>query len=435
MLKILKTSEKGIEAELNKVLNRSSFDNEAQVQAVQEIWDNVKSRGDEAIFEYTARFDQVDLKDRGLEVSQEEIEEAYKQVDDEFLKAIRVSIKNVSEFHNKQLQESWMDVKEDGVILGQKIEALERVGIYVPGGSAPLVSSVVMNGAPAKVAGVKEIIMVTPPAKNGGINPYTLVTAAEVGVDKIYKVGGAQAVAGLALGTETITKVDKIVGPGNIYVTLAKKMAFGYVDIDMLAGPSEVLVLADESANTRFVAADLLSQAEHDPIASSILVTTSLDLAKKVNQEVEKQLEELSRKEIASESLNNYGAILLARDLDEAIDLTNRFAPEHLEVKVDDPFAILGKLKNAGAIFMGEYAAEPVGDYIAGPNHVLPTGGSARFYSPLNIDDFMKKSSIIYYTKAGLEKVKDDAIKIAEVEGLDAHANSIKVRFEGSSDE
>ncbi|TDX46603.1 histidinol dehydrogenase [Orenia marismortui] len=435
MLKILKTSEKGIEAELNKVLNRSSFDNEAQVQAVQEIWDNVKSRGDEAIFEYTARFDQVDLKDRGLEVSQEEIEEAYKQVDDEFLKAIRVSIKNVSEFHNKQLQESWMDVKEDGVILGQKIEALERVGIYVPGGSAPLVSSVVMNGAPAKVAGVKEIIMVTPPAKNGGINPYTLVTAAEVGVDKIYKAGGAQAVAGLALGTETITKVDKIVGPGNIYVTLAKKMAFGYVDIDMLAGPSEVLVLADESANPRFVAADLLSQAEHDPIASSILVTTSLDLAKKVNQEVEKQLEELSRKEIASESLNNYGAILLARDLDEAIDLTNRFAPEHLEVKVDDPFAILGKLKNAGAIFMGEYAAEPVGDYIAGPNHVLPTGGSARFYSPLNIDDFMKKSSIIYYTKAGLEKVKDDAIKIAEVEGLDAHANSIKVRFEGSGDE
>ncbi|OCL26172.1 histidinol dehydrogenase [Orenia metallireducens] len=430
MLKILKTTEAGIETELNKVLNRSSFDNEAQVEAVQEIWDNVKARGDEAIFEYTARFDQVDLKDKGLEVQPEEIEEAYKEIDDEFLKAIRVSIKNVSEFHSKQLQESWMDVKEDGVILGQKFEPLEKVGIYVPGGSAPLVSSVVMNGAPAKVAGVKEIIMVTPPSKDGGINPYTLVTAAEVGVDKIYKVGGAQAVVGLALGTETMTKVDKIVGPGNIYVTLAKKMAFGYVDIDMLAGPSEVLVLADESANPRFVAADLLSQAEHDPMASSILVTTSLQLAKKVNLELEKQLVELSRQDICKESLENYGAILVAQNLDEAIDLTNRFAPEHLEVKVDEPFAILGKLKNAGAIFMGEYAAEPIGDYIAGPNHVLPTGGSARFYSPLNIDDFRKKSSIIFYTKAGLEKVKDDAVRIAEVEGLDAHANSIKVRFE-----
>jgi len=430
MLKILKTTDVGIESELNKVLNRSSFDNEAQVEAVAEIWDNVKTKGDQAIFEYTARFDQVDLKDKGLEVQAEEIEAAYKEVDDKFLKAIRVSIKNVSEFHSKQLQESWMDIKEDGVILGQKFEPLEKVGIYVPGGSAPLVSSVVMNGAPAKVAGVKEIIMVTPPSKDGGINPYTLVTAAEVGVDRIYKVGGAQAIAGLALGTETMTKVDKIVGPGNIYVTLAKKMAFGYVDIDMLAGPSEVLVLADESANPRFVAADLLSQAEHDPMASSILVTTSSVLAKEVNLELEKQLAKLSRQDICKESLENYGAILVAQDLEEAIDLTNQFAPEHLEVKIDDPFAILGKLKNAGAIFMGEYAAEPIGDYIAGPNHVLPTGGSARFYSPLNIDDFRKKSSIIYYTKAGLEKVKDDAVRIAEVEGLDAHANSIKVRFE-----
>ena len=434
MLKILKTTDVEIESELNKVLNRSSFDNEAQVEAVAEIWDNVKTKGDQAIFEYTARFDQVDLKDKGLEVQAEEIEAAYKEVDDKFLKAIRVSIKNVSEFHSKQLQESWMDIKEDGVILGQKFEPLEKVGIYVPGGSAPLVSSVVMNGAPAKVAGVKEIIMVTPPSKDGGINPYTLVTAAEVGVDRIYKVGGAQAIAGLALGTETMTKVDKIVGPGNIYVTLAKKMAFGYVDIDMLAGPSEVLVLADESANPRFVAADLLSQAEHDPMASSILVTTSSVLAKEVNLELEKQLAKLSRQDICKESLENYGAILVAQDLEEAIDLTNQFAPEHLEVKIDDPFAILGKLKNAGAIFMGEYAAEPIGDYIAGPNHVLPTGGSARFYSPLNIDDFRKKSSIIYYTKAGLEKVKDDAVRIAEVEGLDAHANSIKVRFEGSNE-
>ncbi len=430
MLKILKTDQVGIEAELDKVLNRSSFDDEEQILAVQEIWDNVQARGDEAILEYTARFDQAELSSETLEVTAIEVEAAYDQVGDDFLEAIRTSIENVSSFHQKQLQESWMDLQEDGVILGQKFEALEKVGIYVPGGSAPLVSSVVMNGAPAKVAGVKELIMVTPPRKDGSLNPYILVTAAEVGVDRIYKVGGAQAIAGLSLGSETMMKVDKIVGPGNIYVTLAKKLAFGYVDIDMLAGPSEILVLADENANQRFVAADLLSQAEHDPLASSILVTTSEKLGQEVNRELEKQVKELSRKEIINSSLTNYGAILVSDTLDEAIELTNRFAPEHLELKVDNPFSILAKIKNAGAIFMGEYAAEPIGDYIAGPNHVLPTGGSARFYSPLNIDDFIKKSSIIFYTKEGLAEVKDKALEIANVEGLDAHANSIKVRFE-----
>ncbi|MCK8818180.1 histidinol dehydrogenase [Natroniella sulfidigena] len=430
MVETLKTTEEGIEAKLNQILNRSSFDDPEQVSAVQEIWENVQARGDEAILEYNARFDGAKMEAEELEVGPAEIEAAYNKIEDSFLEAIREAIKNVGEFHKKQLRESWMDFKEDGVILGQKFTALERVGIYVPGGRAAYPSSVVMNGVPAKVAGVEEIVMVSPPDQDGALNPYTLVAAAEVGVDKIYKVGGAQSIAGLSFGTGMIPQVDKIVGPGNIYVTLAKKLAFGYVDIDMLAGPSEVLVLADETANPRFVAADLLSQAEHDPMASAILVTTSEQLAEQVEQELSKQLKELSRAGIAGEALENYGAIIIAQNLAEAIELTNQFAPEHLEVAVDDPFAILGRLKNAGAIFLGEYAAEPVGDYIAGPNHVLPTGGSARFYSPLNVDDFIKKSSIISYSKEGLEKVKDDALEIARVEGLDAHANSIKVRFE-----
>ncbi|WP_408956080.1 histidinol dehydrogenase [Natroniella sp. ANB-PHB2] len=430
MVEILKTVEEGIEAKLEQILNRSSFDDPQQVSAVQEIWENVEARGDEAILEYNARFDGADMEAEQLEVGPVEIEAAYKEVEDTFLKAIRKAIKNVGDFHKKQLRESWMDLKEDGVILGQKFTALEKVGIYVPGGRAAYPSSVVMNGVPAKVAGVEQIVMVSPPDKEGGLNPYTLVAAAEVGIDQIYKVGGAQSIAGLSFGTEMMPQVDKIVGPGNIYVTLAKKLAFGYVDIDMLAGPSEVLVLADKTANPRFVAADLLSQAEHDPMASSILITTSEQLAEKVDQELKNQLKDLSRVEIAREALKNYGAIIIAQDLAEAIELTNQFAPEHLEVVVDDPFAIVGRLNNAGAIFLGEYAAEPVGDYIAGPNHVLPTGGSARFYSPLNVDDFIKKSSIISYSKEGLEKVKNDALEIARVEGLDAHANSIKVRFE-----
>ena len=432
MLKVINTTSSGAKEKLDKILNRSSFDNEEQMDVVQEIWDDVKENGDEAIFKYTAKFDGASLDENTLEVQEAEIEEAYEKVDEEFIDALQTSIDNVEDFHQKQLREDWMDIKEDGVIVGQKFSALEKAGLYVPGGRAAYPSSVVMNGVPAQVAGVDEIVMVSPPAADGSMNPYTLVAAAEVGVDTIYKVGGAQAVAGLSLGTDTMIQVDKIVGPGNIYVTLAKKLAFGYVDIDMLAGPSEILVLADETANPRYVAADMLSQAEHDPMASSVLVTTSEDVAIEVKKELEQQLKELSREEIASEALENYGALIVAQDLTEAIKVTNQFAPEHLEVKVDDPFSILGKLKNAGAIFLGEYAAEPIGDYVAGPNHVLPTGGSARFYSPLNIDDFIKKSSVISYSKEGLEKVKDDAIKIAEVEGLDAHANSVKVRFEES---
>ena len=431
MLDIINTNSSGAKDKLAKILNRSSFDNEGQMEAVQNIWDDVKDKGDKAVFKYTAKFDGAKLDQDSLVVKAEEIDEAYEQVDQEFIDAIQTSITNVKDFHQKQLREDWMDIKENGVIVGQKFSPLEKVGLYVPGGRAAYPSSVVMNGVPAQVAGVDEIVMVSPPAADGSLNPYTLVAAAEVGVNTIYKVGGAQAVAALSLGTDTVQQVDKIVGPGNIYVTLAKKLAFGYVDIDMLAGPSEILVLADANANPRYVAADLLSQAEHDPMASSVLVTTSRDLAAKVKEELKEQLAELSREEIASEALENYGALIVAQDLAEGIKVTNQFAPEHLEVKVDDPFAILGKLRNAGAIFLGEYAAEPIGDYVAGPNHVLPTGGSARFYSPLNIDDFVKKSSVISYSKEGLEKVKDEAIKIAEVEGLDAHANSVKVRFQG----
>ncbi|GAB6136833.1 histidinol dehydrogenase [Halanaerobaculum tunisiense] len=428
MLEVLSANQQGFKDKLATILNRSSFDSPEQMEVVQDIWDDIKNKGHQAVLDYTAKFDGVELTN--LEVSEAEIEEAYQQVDEQFLEAIEQSIANVEEFHVKQLREDWMDIKEDGVILGQKFTALERVGIYVPGGRAAYPSSVVMNGVPAKVAGVEEVVMVTPPSQDGSLNPYTLVAASEVGVDTIYKVGGAQAIAALSLDVEGIKQVDKIVGPGNIYVTLAKKLAYGYVDIDMLAGPSEILVLADKDANPSYVAADLLSQAEHDPMASSVLVTTSQELAQEVQQEIEVQLEKLSRQEIAEQALTDYGALVVVSDLEEAIAVTNQFAPEHLEVKVTEPFSILGQLKNAGAIFLGEYAAEPVGDYVAGPNHVLPTGGSAKFYSPLNIDDFIKKSSVVYYSKAGLDKVKDAALKIAEVEGLDAHANSIKVRLE-----
>ncbi len=426
-MEILNTSEQAVEEKLASILNRSSFDSEEEMETVQEIWEDVQDRGDEAVLAYTARFDGAELEQ--MEVTEEEIETAYQQVEDEFLAAIQESIANVETFHEQQLQEDWVDIQEAGNIVGQKFEPLAKVGLYVPGGRAAYPSSVVMNGVPAKVAGVEEICMVTPPAEDGSLNPYTLAAAAEVGVDTIYKAGGAQAVAALSLGTEEVTQVDKIVGPGNIYVTLAKKLAYGYVDIDMLAGPSEVLVLADETANPAYAAADLLSQAEHDPMASSVLVTTSEKLAREVKAELASQITELSRQKIAEEALANYGALIVAANLEEAISVTNQFAPEHLEVKVEDPFSLLGKLKNAGAIFLGEYAAEPVGDYIAGPNHVLPTGGTAKFYSPLNIDDFVKKSSIVYYTKDGLAEVKDKAVKIAEVEGLDAHANSIQIRF------
>jgi histidinol dehydrogenase len=430
MIRLIKANAKGVEKELEKVLNRSSFDEPEKLEAVQDILDNIQQNGDEAVLDYTARFDQAEFSAKEQLVSEAEIKEAYTKVDDEFLAALETAINNIKDFHERQTREGWMKTDEDGVILGQVFRPLEKVGLYVPGGTAAYPSSVLMNGVPAKVAGVEEVVMVSPPSETGEMNPYTLVAADKVGVDKIYKVGGAQAVGALAFGTKTIPKVDKIVGPGNIYVTLAKKLAYGYVDIDMLAGPSEVLVLADKTAVPRHVAADLLSQAEHDPMASSILVTDSKELADEVKVELKEQLAELSRKEIAGQAIEDYGAIILTKNLEESIEITNRFAAEHLEVAVDKPFEALGKIKNAGAIFLGHYTAEPIGDYIAGPNHVLPTGGSARFYSPLNIDDFVKKSSIISYSKEGLAKVKDKAIKLAEVEGLDAHANSVRVRFE-----
>jgi histidinol dehydrogenase len=430
MMKLIKANESGIEAELEKVLTRSSFDDTDKLDVVSDVLDDIQVNGDEAVLKYTAKFDQVELIAKDQLVCQEEIEEAYQEVDEDFLAAIETAIANIEDFHQRQKRESWMDVDDDGVMLGQVFRPLEKVGLYVPGGTAAYPSSVLMNGIPAKVAGVEEVIMVSPPGEGGKMNPYTLVAADKIDVDKIFKVGGAQAIGALSFGTEVIPKVDKIVGPGNIYVTLAKKLAYGYVDIDMLAGPSEVLVLADETAIPRHVAADLLSQAEHDPMASSILVTDSEELATEVQKELEKQLAELSRKEIAGQAIEDYGAIILTDEFSEAIEITNRFAAEHLEVAVENPFEVLGKIKNAGAIFLGHYSAEPIGDYIAGPNHVLPTGGSAKFYSPLNLDDFIKKSSVIYYSKEGLSKVKDKAIKLAEVEGLDAHANSVKVRFE-----
>ncbi|MGM0471372.1 MAG: histidinol dehydrogenase [Bacillota bacterium] len=430
MIKLIDTNQTGVEEELEQVLTRSSFDQPEKLEIVQEVLDDIQANGDQAVLKYTAKFDQVELEADEQLVSEDEIKEAYAAVDDEFLAALETAIENITDFHERQKRESWMNVEDDGVLLGQVIRPLEKVGLYVPGGTAAYPSSVLMNGIPAKVAGVEEVVMVSPPSQSGKMNPYTLVAADKVGIDQIYKVGGAQAVGAIAFGTQEIPKVDKIVGPGNIFVTLAKKLAYGYVDIDMLAGPSEVLVLADETAKPKHVAADLLSQAEHDALASSILVTDSQELAESVQTELEEQLAELSRQEMAQQSLEDYGAIILTSDLEESIKISNQFAAEHLEVAVDKPFEVLGKIKNAGAIFLGHYSAEPLGDYIAGPNHVLPTGGSARFYSSLNLDDFIKKSSVISYSKEGLAKVKDKAIKLAEVEGLDAHANSIRVRFD-----
>lgn len=430
MIKLINTNEAKVADKLEDILNRSSFDDPEKMEKVEEILNDIQANGDEAVLEYTARFDGVEFSAEEMLVTEEEIEAAYKQVDHEFLAALKTAIENIEDFHRRQKRESWMNVDDDGVVLGQVIRPLESVGLYVPGGTAAYPSSVLMNGIPAKVAEVDEVVMVSPPDETGEMNPYTLVAADMIDIDRIYKVGGAQAVGAIAFGTEAVPRVDKIVGPGNIYVTLAKKLAYGYVDIDMLAGPSEVLVLADNTAVPKHVAADLLSQAEHDPMASSVLVTDSKELAEAVQVELKKQLAELSRQEIAAQALEDYGAIILTDDLTEAVQITNRFAPEHLEVAVDKPFDLVGKLKNAGAIFLGHNTAEPLGDYIAGPNHVLPTGGSARFYSSLNLDDFIKKSSILSYSKEGLAKVKDKTIKLAEVEGLDAHANSVRVRFE-----
>ena len=394
------------------------------------IIDTVREKGDEAIFSYTRQFDGADINADNIIVTKEEIEEAYAVVDPTLLDVIRKALVNIREYHEKQRQYSWFDSKDNGIILGQKVTPLKRVGVYVPGGKAVYPSSVLMNVMPAKVAGVDEIIMTTPPGKDGKICASTLVAATEAGVDKIYKVGGAQAIAALAFGTESVPKVDKIVGPGNIYVALAKKAVFGHVSIDSIAGPSEILVLADESANPRFVAADLLSQAEHDEMASAILVTTSRELAEQVSVEVDKFVAQLSRKEIIQKSLDNYGYILVASGEEEAIETANDIASEHLEIVMKDPFTVMTKIRNAGAIFLGTYSSEPLGDYFAGPNHVLPTNGTAKFFSALSVDDFIKKSSIISYSKEALEPIYKDIVQFAECEQLTAHANSIRVRFE-----
>lgn len=398
--------------------------------AVAEILTNVKENKDKAVFEYTEKFDKTQINASNIVVTDAEIEEAYTLVDSKLLEVIRKALVNIREYHEKQRQYSWFDSKPNGTILGQKITPIEKVGVYVPGGKAVYPSSVLMNIVPAKVAGVDKIIMTTPPGANGKVCPTTLVAAKEAGVDVIYKVGGAQAIAALAYGTESIPKVDKIVGPGNIYVALAKKAVYGHVSIDSIAGPSEILVLADETANPRFVAADLLSQAEHDEMASAILITTSEELAKKVSEQVDVFVSELSRKEIMEKSLENYGYILVADNMDDAIETANEIASEHLEIVTKDPFNVMTKIRNAGAIFLGEYSSEPLGDYFAGPNHVLPTNGTAKFFSALSVDDFIKKSSIIAYSREALEAIHKDIEAFATSEQLTAHANSIKVRFE-----
>lgn len=416
---------------LEDLLKRSPNSYGQYESRVREILDDIKERRDEALFDYTERFDGFRTDADTIRVTEEEIREAYELVDDSLVGIIRKSLKNIESYHAKQMQYSWFDSKPDGTILGQKVTALHRVGVYVPGGKAAYPSSVLMNVMPAKVAGVDEIVMTTPPGKDGKVTPTTLVAAKEAGVDVIYKAGGAQAIGALAYGTESIPKVDKIVGPGNIYVALAKKAVYGHVSIDSIAGPSEILVLADETANPRYVAADLLSQAEHDELASAILVTTSMELAEKVSDWTDTFIKELSRGEIIRKSLDNYGHILVAETLDDAIEAANEIASEHLEIVTANPFEVMTKIRNAGAIFLGEYSSEPLGDYFAGPNHVLPTNGTAKFFSPLSVDDFIKKSSIISYSRDALEKIHTDIEKFAEAERLTAHANSIRVRFDG----
>lgn len=429
-MRIIKLTSESKENILENLLKRSPNSYGQYESAVNDILDDVRKNGDEALFRYTLQFDKADINVSNIVVTQEEINEAYSQIDGALLDVIRKALVNIRDYHQKQKQYSWFDSKPDGTILGQKVSALSRVGVYVPGGKAAYPSSVLMNVMPAKVAGVEEIIMCTPPGNDGKVYPTTLVAAKEAGVDVIYKVGGAQAVAAMAYGTKSVPKVDKIVGPGNIYVALAKKAVFGYVSIDSVAGPSEIMVIADESANPRYVAADLLSQAEHDEMASAILVTTSNELAQKVSDEIDEFVKVLSRKEIITKSLENYGYILVADSMDEAVEVANDIASEHLEIVTKDPFNIMTKIKNAGAIFLGEYSSEPLGDYFAGPNHVLPTNGTAKFFSPLSVDDFIKKSSIISYSREALEPIHKDIESFANAEHLTAHANSIKVRFE-----
>lgn len=429
-MRIVKLTEQERENILENLLQRSPNQYGKYEATVNEILEEVKQKKDQALFDYTAKFDGVSITADTFQVTQEEIEEAYSLVDPHLIEIIRKSLKNIQEYHQKQVRYSWFDSKPDGTLLGQKITALERVGVYVPGGKAVYPSSVLMNIVPAKVAGVDRIIMTTPPGKDGKVYPITLVAAKEAGVDEIYKVGGAQAIGALAYGTESIQKVDKIVGPGNIFVALAKKAVYGHVSIDSIAGPSEILVLADETANPRYVAADLLSQAEHDEMASAILITTSEELAGQVSDEVDQFVKELSRGEIIQKSLDAYGYILVAENMQEAIDTANAIASEHLEIVTSNPFDIMTRIRNAGAIFLGEYSSEPLGDYFAGPNHVLPTNGTAKFFSPLSVDDFIKKSSIISYSREALERVHQDIEDFAKAEKLTAHANSIAVRFE-----
>ena len=425
---MIKTIEYSENLNLEKELARSQFSYDDVNETVENILKDVKKRGDKALFEYTKKFDKVDLKT--LEVSEEEIQKAFDTIDKELLEVIKYSHDNIKLFHERQVRNNFIVKKENGVSSGQIINPIEKVGLYVPGGTAAYPSTVLMNAVPAKIAGCKEIIMVTPPTSDGTILPSLLVAAKIAGVDRIFKVGGAQSIAALSYGTESIPKVYKIVGPGNIYVAMAKKMVYGEVSIDMIAGPSEVLIIADDSANPVHVAADLLSQAEHDKLAASILVTNSKELAKNVAEQLEIQLKELEREEIARVSIETQGRIIITKTIDEAIKISNEIAPEHLELAVSNPFELLTRVKNAGSIFMGHNTPEPLGDYLAGPNHTLPTSGTAKFSSPLSVDDFIKKSSFIYYSKEGLEEVKDKVIKFAESEGLTAHARSVSKRFE-----
>ena len=426
-VRLTKESTKDI---LENLLKRSPNNYGKFETAVADILANVKAKGDEALFSYTKEFDKVEISADTIRVTEKEIQEAYEAVDASLLEVIRKALVNIRNYHEKQRQNSWFTSSPNGTMLGQKVTPLNRVGVYVPGGKAVYPSSVLMNIVPAKVAGVPHIIMTTPPGKDGRVNPSTLVAAREAGADEIYKVGGAQAIGALAYGTASVPKVDKIVGPGNIFVALAKKAVYGHVSIDSIAGPSEILVLADETANAHYVAADLLSQAEHDEMASAILITTSAQLAKDVEKEIEGYLKVLSRREIIEKSLENFGYILLAENMDEAIDAANEIASEHMEIVTKDAFEVMMKVRNAGAIFIGEYSSEPLGDYFAGPNHVLPTNGTAKFFSALSVDDFVKKSSIVYYSRSALQEIHKDIIQFATSEQLTAHANSIAVRFE-----
>lgn len=425
----MKIDQASMENILENLLKRSPNQYDSYQDKVNEILNDVRKKGDEALFAYTKKFDHADIRKENIRVTEEEIKKAYSLVDGSLIEVMKKSIENIRDFHKKQLRNTWIETREDGVILGQRITPLESVGVYVPGGKAAYPSSVLMNIIPAKVAGVERIVMTTPPGADGTVTPATLVAADLAGATEVYKVGGAQAIGALAYGTESIRKVAKICGPGNIFVALAKKTVYGHVSIDSIAGPSEILVLADETANPKYVAADLLSQAEHDELASAILVTTSAELAQQVETEIEGFLQTLGRREIIEKSLENYGYLLVADSMEDAIQVTNEIASEHLEILTKNPFDTMTRIKNAGAIFLGEYSSEPLGDYFAGPNHVLPTNGTAKFFSPLNVDDFIKKSSLISYSKEALEEIHKDIIQFAEAEHLTAHANSIAVRF------